>query len=415
MEFRAVPQPAIHDAAQDRDCVPQFGVAQIKRREAEAHDVGRAEISDDVVRGEALDDRPAVLMREADLAAALRGIFRRHEAEAVARQFRPHQRREDIGLAQRFRAQLFERRLQHEIDADLKCREAQHRRRADGRAGNALRRAERTFKGERRGMTEPARQGGCDAILMAPRNGEKRRRAGPAIEEFVAAADGKIGVHAGKIERHRAGRMREVPDHQRAFGVRRFRDLRHVVHAARAIAHMGEEHAGDIVVDDRGKFFRRGRLEHMVPAQVAYQSLHDIKIGGEIFALGQNRAPRRIERERRRQNLEQIDRGGVGDDRFAFAGTDQPSDFGPHTHLQIDPAMNVPAADQVPAPFLFDHFADAVGHGFGHRTQRIAVEIDRAFGQKEAIAERPQRIFAVKRFKIDAGDVCGQAIGTFTG
>ena len=56
---------------------------------------------------------------------------------------------------------------------------------------------------------------------------------------------------------------------------------------------------------------------------------------------------------------------------------------------EVDPAGRVPAADQIAAPFLLDDFADARRHGLRHCAQRIAVEIDHAFGQMEPVAERP--------------------------
>ena len=50
---------------------------------------------------------------------------------------------------------------------------------------------------------------------------DMRRRARPAVEELVAAADREIGAIRIEPQLHRAGRMREVPDDQRALVVRR--------------------------------------------------------------------------------------------------------------------------------------------------------------------------------------------------
>ncbi len=188
-------------------------------------------------------------------------------------------------------------------------------------------------------MSEPARQRRRNAFLVSLRDHEKGRRAGPAIEEFVAAADREIGAHAGKIDWHRAGRMREIPDHQRAPGMRRFGDLRHVVHAAGAIAHMGEQYAGDSIVDDIRKFFGQCGPENVPLIQLADQTFRDIEIGWKIFTLREDDLSCWIECECRRQNLEQIDRGGVRDNRFTFARPDQTPDLGADLRLQIDPAM----------------------------------------------------------------------------
>ena len=45
---------------------------------------------------------------------------------------------------------------------------------------------------------------------------QKGRGTGAAIEEFIAAANRKIGLGVIEIDRHRAGAMAEIPQDQRA-------------------------------------------------------------------------------------------------------------------------------------------------------------------------------------------------------
>ena len=117
------------------------------------------------------------------------------------------------------------RRPKH-VDAALERRQRQHRRRAadeprDAGAGTVVGRER-----EGCGVAEPAGQRltpllaihARGVVRMSPDEG---RRPGAAVEVFVAAAHREVGcralpIVAVQVHRHRTGRMRQVPDHQRA-------------------------------------------------------------------------------------------------------------------------------------------------------------------------------------------------------
>ena len=59
--------------------LPHVDITQLKRCEAEAHDVWLAEISDDAACDQSLDRAKAIRIRIGNLAAALGGISRRQQ------------------------------------------------------------------------------------------------------------------------------------------------------------------------------------------------------------------------------------------------------------------------------------------------------------------------------------------------
>ena len=112
----------------------------------------------------------------------------------------------------------------------------------------------------------------------------ERRRARPAVQVLVAAADREVGIDAVQVDRHRAGRMREIPDRQRAGVVRRARQRRHVVHAAGAVVDVREHQQREALVEQRRELVGFG--EHEVQAALARQRLGDVQVGREVGALG---------------------------------------------------------------------------------------------------------------------------------
>ena len=151
---------------------------------------------------------------------------------------------------------------------------------------------------ERIGVAEPAGERLPPALGVhaprVPRMGpDERRRAGPAVQVLVAAADGEVGGRgrravAMEMHRHGAGRVRQIPDHERAGGVRRARQRRHVVHAAGAVVHVGQQHDGGVVVDRRRQIV--GVHEPQRGSRAARGSgLGDVEVGRKVRALGRAR------------------------------------------------------------------------------------------------------------------------------
>ena len=70
-------------------------------------------------------------------------------------------------------------------------------------------------------MAEPAPDRLVQARLQFLAHVDERRRAGPAVQVLVAAADGEVGAARLQGHGHRAGRMAHVPEDQ---GPGRMRD-----------------------------------------------------------------------------------------------------------------------------------------------------------------------------------------------
>src|SRR5689334_1017193 len=106
MEARLAPFAAVEDGGQRTDRVVDIGVPRVERREAEAQQVGGAEVADHAARDQRLHDRVATApVREADLAAALLRIARRHQLQIVPGAARFDLLDEELGELDRLAAQ----------------------------------------------------------------------------------------------------------------------------------------------------------------------------------------------------------------------------------------------------------------------------------------------------------------------
>jgi hypothetical protein len=111
----------------------------------------------------------------------------------------------------------------------------------------------------------------------------------------------------------------------------------------------------------------------------------------------------RTQPERRRDQLEQIDRDRIGDDHLVRVRPDQARDLAAEALRQVDPAVLVPAGDQILAPLPTHHVVEHARGRFGQRPERIAVEIDQAVRQRETVPPGRQRIGGVQRLAGGAG------------
>src|SRR5437588_12589802 len=80
-ELWLVPGAGVDDLRQDRRGVPDLGIAQEQRREAEAGDVRGAEVADDAPGHHRLDDRIALRVAEGDVQSPHRRLARTREPE----------------------------------------------------------------------------------------------------------------------------------------------------------------------------------------------------------------------------------------------------------------------------------------------------------------------------------------------
>ena len=156
---------------------------------------------------------------------------------------------------------------------------------------------------ERRRMAHPARRAAARGRSRSMRSQvarmrpEEGRRARAAVEVLVAAADREVGVGAVQVDRHRAGRVRQVPHRQRAGGVRGARERGHVVHAAGAVVDVGEHQHGERRASSCAAI-SSGSTSSSVKPCCARQALGDVEVGREVAALGDDHAALRRRRRR---------------------------------------------------------------------------------------------------------------------
>ena len=276
------------------------------------------------------------------------------------------------------------------------------RRRAANEAGDAGRRPVGRRELERRGMAEPARERLAQTLAIHSRGVLRMRpheggRARPAVEVLVAAADREIGAGAMQVDRHRAGRVSEVPDGQRAGGVGDPRQLGHVVHAAAAVVDVGQHQQRDVVGQVIGEVV--GFDDAQLQPGGDGDAFGDVEVGGEVAAFREQGRARRgvglLQGGGGAERLEQVDRGRVAGAGLAGRGADQAADGVADLAREVNPAGAVPASDQAFAPFAGDRLLHPRRGAARQRAQRIAVEVDHAFGQRELVAQRGQRIGGV--------------------
>ena len=83
------------------------------------------------------------------------------------------------------------------------------------------------------------------------------------------------------------------------------------------------------------------------------------------------------------------------DNCLSRGGSEQTSEPVSQPDGHVEPAGGIPAPDQVVTPFLLDGAIEDARRGARHRAQRVAVEIDHAIGNSEAIAQASKRIAQV--------------------
>src|SRR4051794_3024888 len=98
--------------------------------------------------------------------------------------------------------------------------------------------------------------------------------------------------------------------------------------------------------------------------------------------------------------FEEVDRGGVADKRLTRSRPKQGSDTVSKLDRHVEPAGGIPAPDEIVTPLLFNGAIEDARCRARHRPERVAVEIDHAVGDSEAIAQMAKRIAQVQ---CDAG------------
>src|SRR5690606_6360810 len=172
---------------------PDVCKAGVKRCETETQDVRRAEIANDAAGDQRLDNRISVLMRQRDLASALRFRSWRDAGEPVLHEPLVGKLHEQAGEGERFFTQCVDVGALEYAEAFHQRQVGQDRR---GAAPELLDRGGRLkvdLEREWCGMTLPSGQRIAGAVQMPLRDIEPCGRARPAVEIFVRAADREVG------------------------------------------------------------------------------------------------------------------------------------------------------------------------------------------------------------------------------
>ena len=298
----------------------------------------------------------------------------------------------------------------HRLDVDavpgqkrrIECRHAEHGLRARLKAHRAGRRLIAHGEGKGPGMAPPASERRQRLILHRWIDENEAGRARPAIQVFISAAHGEIGTRRHEVNVERARTVGQIPHRQRTGGVGARRHCLHVVASGRAIVHLTQTHHRHLRGEGIHHRFRRHHTQLKVAAK-ARQPLHDVKIGRKIAVIRENDLAPRAQAHRRTQRLEQIDRDGVAHRNALGRCPHQRLDLAAHHARQVEPAMGVPGADEVMAPFQADGARYPLRHPHGQGAQRIAIEIDDAPGQGKATARMGKTVACVQRHTIRPG------------
>src|SRR2546426_3252164 len=103
-----------------------------------------------------------------------------------------------------------------------------------------------------------------------------------------------------------------------------------------------------------------------------------------------------LDAQRLRQQLEQVDRGAVGDEHLAGLSADHFGDLVPDARRSLDPVGVVPTTDEPAAPFLADHLGYAWEGLARQGAERVAIEIDHAFREGELAAQCGKRVLPIE-------------------
>ena len=170
----------------------------------------------------------------------------------------------------------------------------------------------------------------------------------------------------------------------------------HVEHSARFVMDVGQQHDGRVLIDRRRDLRRRHGADGAARHHLR-DAIGNVQVGRKIAGFSQDGGPVMARGTGGRQQLEQIDRGGIRHDHFVGRSTDQRRNARAEAGGRFDPTVLVPAGDQIGAPLPRNGIGDAGGRRTGQRAERIAVEVDRSHGKREARAAGRQRISGIPR------------------
>ena len=240
---------------------------------------------------------------------------------------------------------------------------------------------------------------------VALRDVQVRRRPGAAVEVLVAAPDREVDAPGVELDRHRAGRVAQVPEHQGAGLVGDPGQLGHVGQPGRPVRHVAEHHQRGVRADRAGEPVRvhpGGRVDVDPPQrhpELLGDARGDVAVGREVVAVEDDLAAPRPGGHRGAHRLVQQHRGGVADRDLARAPprarpgrARRPAVSGRSNQPSSQPRISRP-----PHASVHERREARAGDREG-TAQGVAVEVDqRGVGPHEAAAQRRQRVGAVER------------------
>ena len=219
-------------------------------------------------------------------------------------------------------------------------------------------------------------------------------RAGPSVEIFITATHREIGRAPAQIDGQRAARMRQVPQHQCPRLMRGAGQFGHVEQFAGLVMRMGQQQQRDVLIKRLDQPLARGQPALGKP--LFFQAIDHVEVGREIARLAEHDLAPGAHPERGGNQLEQVHAGRIAGDNLLRLRPDQRRDPGADPGRPIDPSGRIPAADQVLPPLLAHHLFHPRRCRFRQAAQRVAIEVDHAFGHKEPLAKFGQRIACIE-------------------
>ena len=263
-------------------------------------------------------------------------------------------------------------------------------------------------EGERVGVPQPARRAAAEARLVPRRDEGEGRRARAAVEVLVAAADGEVGAAA------RRGRpaprpplcARSQSDERAGRRAPRRRQAGHVVHLARSGSRRGSAGARRrprrgrrrrSAASGRGGARARRRAGGRAPGRRS-------RSVGKFRLLGEDRRGGRAGgASAAGEELEEVDRRGVGDRRPRPGRRRRAARSCRHPAREVDPAGVVPAPDEARAPLARTTASRrALARPARQRAERVAVEVDDPLGQEERPRAGGERVDGVEGLGVGA-------------
>ena len=216
-----------------------------------------------------------------------------------------------------------------------------------------------------------------------------------AGQVFVGAADGQVHLIGVQVQRHGAGRVAQVPHHERAGLVRRRGQSRDVPQlTGPEVHHRPHEHRD--VPSPRPQRRERVADPRDLPAEQAGDGVGQVTVGRKLAGLGQEHRSARTGPGRGHHRVEELNRRGVTGHRLAWGRPDQGANAVTDPFRRRPPAIRVPRPDQVPPPFPGDHGPEAPGYGGRQRAERVPVQVDHPVREHEPLPAGRQRIGGVE-------------------